>query len=106
MSCSKTQHGDACGDRTQDLSIRSPTLRAPGYLFICLFVIFLWPGVHDLYFLSYSLFYLSVFVESNYVFLSFHFVFIYLTTCLMLYKTPNISVFIKIAKIVSSTVVC
>ena len=26
MSCSRTQHGDACGDRTQDLSIRSPTL--------------------------------------------------------------------------------
>ena len=25
MSCSRTQHGDACGDRTQDLSIRSPT---------------------------------------------------------------------------------
>ena len=23
---SRTQHGDACGDRTQDLSIRSPTL--------------------------------------------------------------------------------
>ena len=26
MSCSRTQHGDACGDGTQDLSIRSPTL--------------------------------------------------------------------------------
>ena len=26
MSCSWTQHGVACGDRTQDLSIRSPTL--------------------------------------------------------------------------------
>ena len=26
VSCSRTQHGDACGDRTQDLSIRSPTL--------------------------------------------------------------------------------
>ena len=26
MSCSRTQHGVACGDRTQDLSIRSPTL--------------------------------------------------------------------------------
>ena len=26
MSCSRTQHGDACGDRTQDLSIQSPTL--------------------------------------------------------------------------------
>ena len=26
MSCSRTQHGDACGDQTQDLSIRSPTL--------------------------------------------------------------------------------
>ena len=26
MPCSRTQHGDACGDRTQDLSIRSPTL--------------------------------------------------------------------------------
>ena len=25
MSCSRTQHGHACGDRTQDLSIRSPT---------------------------------------------------------------------------------
>ena len=23
MSCSMTQHGDACGDQTQDLSIRS-----------------------------------------------------------------------------------
>ena len=26
MSCSRTQKGEACGDRTQDLSIRSPTL--------------------------------------------------------------------------------
>ena len=26
MPCSRTQHGDACGVRTQDLSIRSPTL--------------------------------------------------------------------------------
>ena len=26
MSCSRTQYGDACGDRTQDLSIQSPTL--------------------------------------------------------------------------------
>ena len=26
MSCSRTQHAVACGDRTQDLSIRSPTL--------------------------------------------------------------------------------
>ena len=26
MSCSRTQRGDACGVRTQDLSIRSPTL--------------------------------------------------------------------------------
>ena len=26
MSCSRTQHGAACGDQTQDLSIRSPTL--------------------------------------------------------------------------------
>ena len=26
MSCSGTQHDDACGDRTQDLSIRIPTL--------------------------------------------------------------------------------
>ena len=26
VSCSRTQHGDAYGDRTQDLSIRSPTL--------------------------------------------------------------------------------
>ena len=26
VSCSRTQHGDACGDRTQDISIRSPTL--------------------------------------------------------------------------------
>ena len=25
MSCSRTQHGGACGDRTQDLSIRSQT---------------------------------------------------------------------------------
>ena len=27
MSCSRIQHGDACGDRTQDLSLRSPTLK-------------------------------------------------------------------------------
>ena len=26
MSCSRKQHCAACGDRTQDLSIRSPTL--------------------------------------------------------------------------------
>ena len=26
MSCSGTQHGAACGDRAQDLSIRGPTL--------------------------------------------------------------------------------
>ena len=26
MSCPRTHHGDACGDRTQDLSIQSPTL--------------------------------------------------------------------------------
>ena len=26
MSCSRTQHGAACEDRTQDLAIRSPTL--------------------------------------------------------------------------------
>ena len=26
MPCSRTQHGDACGVRTQDLEIRSPTL--------------------------------------------------------------------------------
>ena len=26
MPCSRTQHGDACGVRTQDLKIRSPTL--------------------------------------------------------------------------------
>ena len=26
MFCSRTQHGAACGDRTQDLSTRSPTL--------------------------------------------------------------------------------
>ena len=26
MPFSRTQHGDPCGDRTQDLSIRSPTL--------------------------------------------------------------------------------
>ena len=26
MSCSRTQHGDTCGDRTQDLWIRSPML--------------------------------------------------------------------------------
>ena len=37
MSCPRTHHGDACGDRTQDLSIQSPTLyqnatpaRSPG----------------------------------------------------------------------------
>ena len=26
MSCSRTHHGDACGDRFQNISIRSPTL--------------------------------------------------------------------------------
>ena len=26
MTCSRTRHGDACGDQTLDLSIRSPTL--------------------------------------------------------------------------------
>ena len=26
MSCSRAQHGDPCGDRTQDLLIQSPTL--------------------------------------------------------------------------------
>ena len=37
MSCSRTQHANTCGDQTQDLSIRSPTLYhyATALSFVC-----------------------------------------------------------------------
>ena len=44
MSCSRTQHGDTCEDRTNDLSVRSPTL------YHCAIVLpTFWYGVVNIY---------------------------------------------------------
>ena len=61
MSCSRTQHGDACGDRTQDLSILSLTLYhyatpLPLLCYVLQNILFVFPGfMWTRFFADYSL---------------------------------------------------